>query len=184
MPDPLDGIEKQLRRRNFDSPPLHLWNPPLSGDIAIRIAADGCWYHEGTPILRESLVRLFASILRREDDGCYYLVTPAEKWRIEVELHPLIVTDIVQVDPVEGGQPLLQASLNTDKTVLINSEHPLFLEPAVGDIPALKLGHGLTALLSRAAWYRLADRAEEAGAKNGALSITSGDYRFELGPPG
>lgn len=181
MADPLEGIEKQVRRRNFDSPPLHLWNPPLSGDIAIRIAADGSWYHEGTPLLRESLVRLFASILRREDDGDYYLVTPAEKWRIEVELHPLIVTDIVQVDPAEGGQPLLQASLNTDKTVPINAEYPLFLEPVVGDIPALKLAHGLTALLSRAAWYRLADMATE---KDGVLCVSSGDYRFELGQPG
>jgi hypothetical protein len=180
MSDPLEGIEKQIRRRNFDSPPLHLWDPPLSGDIAIRIAADGCWYHEGTPLRREALVRLFASILRREDDGHYYLVTPVEKWRIEVELHPLIVTDITQVDIAEGEQPLLQASLNTGKTVLINEEHPLFLEPAVGNIPALELTHGLTALLSRATWYRLADMA---GEKSGVLSISSGDYRFELGQP-
>ena len=180
MSDPLEGIEKQVRRRNFDSPPLHLWDPPLSGDIAIRIAADGSWYHEGTPLRRESLVRLFASILRREDDGHYYLVTPAEKWRIEVELHPLIVTDITQVDIAEGEKPLLQASLNTGKTVLINEEHPLFLEPVVGNIPVLELAHGLTALLSRAAWYRLADMA---GEKNGVLSISSGDYRFELGQP-
>ena len=181
MSDPLEGIEKQLGRRNFDSPPLHLWDPPLSGDIAIRIACDGSWYHDGTPLRRESLVSLFASILRREDDGHYYLVTPVEKWRIAVELHPLIVTDIVPLDTTQGQQPLLQASLNTGKTVLISGEHPLFLEPVVGDIPALELAHGLTALLSRAAWYRLADMA---GEKNGVLSISSGDYRFELGQPG
>ena len=94
MANPLEGIEKQVRRRNFDSPPLPLWHPPLSGDIAIRIAADGSWYHEGTLIQRKSLVRVFASILRREEDGEYYLVTPGAKWRIEVELHPLIDTDI------------------------------------------------------------------------------------------
>lgn len=184
MADPLEGIEKQVRRRNFDSPPLHLWDPPLSGDIAIRIAADGCWYHEGTPIRRESLVRLFASILRREKDGEYYLVTPAEKWRIAVDLHPLIVTDIVQLEPAEPEQPILQASLNTGKSVTINAEHPLFLEPSVGDIPVLRLEHGLTALLSRAAWYRLADMADEAGENDGVLSIASGDYRFELGALG
>ena len=106
MANPLEGIEKQVRRRNFDSPPLHLWHPPLSGDIAIRIAADGSWYHEGTLIQRESLVRVFASILRREEDGEYYLVTPGEKWRIEVELHPLIVTDIASAEKEEGGQPV------------------------------------------------------------------------------
>jgi len=64
--------------------------------------------------------------------------------------------------------------------VLIDAEHSLFLEPAVGDIPVLKLAHGLTALLSRAAWYRLADIAVE---KDGVLTIASGSYRFELGPP-
>ena len=91
----LEGIEQQLgKRRNFDAPPLHLWQPALSGDIAIRITAEGDWYHEGGKIERDALVRLFASILRREDDGEYYLVTPGEKWRIVVELHPLMVIDI------------------------------------------------------------------------------------------
>lgn len=178
MADPLEGIEQQVKRRNFDSPPLHLWHPKLSGDIAIRIAADGSWYHEGSQIQRDSLVRLFASILRREEDGQYYLVTPAEKWRIEVELHPLIVNDISPAETGEGGH-VLQALLNTGKLVEISATHPLFLEQAVGDIPALKLEHGLTALLSRAAWYRLAEMAEE---KDGNLAITSGEYRFELEP--
>ena len=177
MADSLEGIEKQVKQRNYDSPPLHLWHPPLSGDIAIRICADGCWYHDGDPILRESLVSLFASILRREEDGDYYLVTPVEKWRIEVELHPLIVIDIVQLDSEVGSKPLLKASLNTGKTVTIDADHPLFLEPAVGNIPALTLEHGLSALLSRAAWYRLADMAVES---DGAPAVISGDYRFEL----
>jgi hypothetical protein len=156
---------------------LHLWQPALSGDIPIRIAADGSWRHDGTVIRRESLVRLFASILRREDDGEYYLVTPVEKWRIEVELHPLIVTDIVAIE--EGGSSYLRATLNTGRTLPIDAQHPLFLEPAVGDIPALTLDHGLTALLSRAAWYRLADMVEEL---DGAPAVVSGDYRFTLVP--
>ena len=177
MADKLDSIEKQVRKRNFDSPPLHLWHPALSGDIPIRIAADGSWSHDGTEIARESLVRMFASILRREEDGEYYLVTPAEKWRIEVELHPLIVTDVAESD--EAGESKLQATLNTGKTLLIDSEHPLFLEPAVGDIPCLKLEHGLTALLSRVAWYRLADIARDEG---GVLTVSSGDYRFAIEP--
>lgn len=171
----LEGIEKQLGKRNFDSPPLHLWHPPLSGDIPIRIAADGRWYHEGTPIARQSLVRLFASILRREEDGEYYLVTPAEKWRIEVELHPLTVVDIAAL---EGeGVTRLQATLNTGKTVTIGHEYPLFLEAAAGDIPALRLEHGLAALLARPVWYRLVDMAAE---EEGIPTIRSGDYRFAL----
>ena len=80
MDEPLQDLEDRIgKRRNFDAPPLHLWHPSLSGDIDIRIAADGSWHHEGSPITRATLVRLFASILRREEDGHFYLVTPAEK---------------------------------------------------------------------------------------------------------
>lgn len=177
MADALDGLEKQVKRRNFDSPPLHLWHPELSGDIPIRIAADGSWYHEGTPIRRESLVRLFASILRREEDGDYYLVTPAEKWRIEVELHPLIVTDVSALE--EGGTQVLRATLNTGATVVIGKGHPLFFEPTLGDIPVLQLDHGLTGLCSRPAWYRLVDLAED---RDGVPTLSSGDYCFALAP--
>jgi len=176
----LEGIEQQVPRRNFDSPPLHLWHPPLSGDIPIRIAADGSWYHDGGLIRRQSLVRLFASILRREEDGEYYLVTPAEKWRIEVERHPLVVTDVAR-QPQPDGEPLLLATLNTARTVIISREHPLFLESALGDIPVLQLDHGLSALLSRAAWYRLAEMALESGEPP---AVVSGDYRFVIGAAG
>ena len=172
----LRDLEKQAGKgRNFDSPPLHLWHPPLSGDIPIRITADGSWYHDGGKIERESLVRLFASILRREEDAEYYLVTPAEKWRIEVELHPLVVTDIEVLQ--EGGEPLLQATLNTGKKVDIGAEHPLFLEPAVGDIAVIELWHGLTALFTRAAWYRLVEMAQE---HDGVASVKSGSRVFKL----
>lgn len=177
MADALEGLEKQVKRRNFKSPPLHLWHPALSGDIPIRIAADGCWYHEGTPIRRESLVRLFASILRREEDGQYYLVTPAEKWRITVELHPLIVTDISASE--EGDTPVLQATLNTGAKVDIGDEHPLLFEPSLGEIPVLQLDHGLTGLCSRPAWYRLVDLAED---RDGVPTLSSGDYHFALAP--
>ena len=176
MGDELEKVEKAAREgRNFDRPPLHLWHPALSGDIDIRIAADGTWYHEGEPIRRESLVSLFASILRREEDGEYYLVTPAEKWRISVELHPLIVTDVEALE--EGGARLLRARINTGKTVDIGEEHPLFLEPAVGNIAAVTLWHGLAALFSRAAWYRLVEMAREL---DGVLSVVSGEYAFPL----
>lgn len=170
----LQGIARQLRQpRNFDAPPLHLWHPELSGDIPIRIAADGRWYHDGGIIERESLVRLFASILRREEDGQYYLVTPTEKWRIRVDLHPLIVTDIDLEE--EGGA--VQLTLNTGKTLIAGVDHPLFLEPRVGDIAAVRLDHGLTALFSRAAWYRLVESAQEL---DGVLSICSAGEVFPL----
>ena len=108
----LESIEGQVKApRNFDSPPLQLWNPPFSGDIPIRISATGTWYHEEGEITRESLVRLFASILRREEDGEYYLVTPAEKWRIDVALHPLMVIDVEQSGA--DSEREISAKLNT-----------------------------------------------------------------------
>ncbi len=173
MTDPLEEIEKQAGGRNYESPPLHLWHPPLSGDIAIRITADGSWYHEGSPITRPALVRLFASILRREEDGHYYLVTPAEKWRIQVELHPLMVTDVVAAG---GPGRQLQVILNTGKKVRVGTQYPLALEPSL-EIPYIKLEHGLTALFSRAAWYRLVDLAK---LRDGLMVVHSGDYCFQL----
>lgn len=172
------AIERQVGRKNLTSPPLHLWHPALSGDIPIRITADGTWYHDGGVIQRESLVRLFASILRREDNGEYYLVTPAEKWRIEVELHPLLVTDITQGE--EAGDPLLRATLNTGTILQVGEEHPLWLEPTRGHVPVLQLDHGLSAMFSRAAWYRLVDMARDL---DGVPTVVSGRYRFALAPP-
>lgn len=172
MGNDLESLEQQVSgRRNFDAPPLHLWHPPLSGDIPIVIKADGSWYHDGGLIQRDSLVRLFASILRREDDGEYYLVTPGEKWRISVELHPLIVTDVESVE--EGDSTFLYATLNTGKRVPVGSEHPLFLEPTVGDVAFVKLAHGLSALFSRAAWYRLVELSDDG-------LVISGEYQFSL----
>ena len=169
MTETLDSIEAQLgRKRNFDAPPLHLWHPELSGDIPILIASDGTWYHEDEPIRRESLVRLFASILRREDDGEYYLVTPVEKWRLQVELHPLIVTD------VEPAGDRLLLTLNTGKRLTVGEEHPLFLEPAVDNVAAVKLWHGLAALFNRNAWYRLVELADD------GFGVRSGEYSFVL----
>ncbi len=172
MDEQLEVIEKQVGKRNFDAPPLHLWDPPLSGEIPIYIAADGTWFHDGGKIRRESLVRLFASILRREDDGHYYLVTPVEKWRIQVELHPLLVTDVERVD-----SGLLQVCINTGKYVTLGRDHPLFLEESVGNIAAVVLDNGLTALFSRPAWYRLVELAES---RDGAVVVVSGDYSFAL----
>jgi hypothetical protein len=162
-------------QRNFDSPPLHLWHPPLNGDIAIRIDGQGAWYHEEVKIARESLVRLFASILRREEDGQYYLVTPSEKWRIQVEAHPLLVTDIDVV--IKDGVEMLRATLNTGRQLLVSENCPLFLDPTMGDIAALRLPHGLTALCTRPVWYRLVDLAE---AQNDSAILRSGDFEFRL----
>jgi hypothetical protein len=172
------GTSSTPKARNFDAPPLHLWNPSLSGDIDIIIKRDGQWIHEGTVIERQSLVRLFASILRREADGEYYLVTPVEKWRLKVEALPLLVTDF-EIDN-SGAEQELTVTLNTARRYLIDAEHPLYLPCLQGmeDIPAIQLDHGLGAIFSRAAWYRLVEACEETDA---GLGISSCGKFFKLG---
>ena len=157
-------------------PPLHLWAPELSGDIDIVIRKDGSWIHEGGLIKRASLVALFASILRREDDGEYYLVTPVEKWRLTVECLPLIVDDF---DREESGA--MRCRLNTGRSIEVDGDHPLFVPemPCAGGIPAIQLDYGLAALFSRAAWYRLAEYCEE---RDGIAGISAGGQFLPLEP--
>ena len=171
MKDSLEHIQQQLAEpRKLDAPPLHLWHPPLSGDIDIRIAGDGQWFHEGQPIKRESLVRLFASILRREEDGEYYLVTPVEKWRIRVEKHPLMVIAVELIS--QAGEDEVQVTLNTGRQLLVDSTHTLFLDPDCEDIAAVHLDHGLSALFNRNAWYQLVALADDHGVVgSGALAF-------------
>ena len=171
MDDKLEALEQSVGgRRNFDTPPLHLWHPPLSGDMPVLIKANGDWYHDDGLIKREALVRLFASILRREEDGEYYLVTPAEKWRIKVELLPLMVTDVER--NIEAGEPCLVATLNVGRRITVSEKYPLFLEHAADDVAAIRLDHGLSALFTRAAWYRLVEMAEEGSVRSGGIEFS------------
>lgn len=141
--------------------PLHLWHPAHCGAINMEIRRDGTWYHDGTPIRRHELMRLFAGILRREDDGDYYLVTPVEKCRVNVALHPLIIID---VSPLEGvDTPTLALHLNSGGTVPLDGDYTLRLEPRAAGAAYVTLPHGLTALFSRAAWVRLVSSADDAG---------------------
>ena len=173
MKNVIQSLEDQLGGgRDFTTPPLHLWHPPLSGDIAIRISDAGVWFHEGVEIQRSSLVRLFASILRREEDGEYYLVTPLEKWRIQVDNHTLLITDIDYKNV--AGERLLEATLNTGARFIVGEQHPLFLDHTVGGVAAMRLPHGLTALCTRAAWCRLVELAGDDAV------LASGKYSFNL----
>jgi hypothetical protein len=160
-------------------PPVEKWHPPLSGDIDIRIERNGDWYHEGGRIERPALVRLFASILRREADGEYYLVTPVEKWCIQVVDTPLLAVDAELAG--EGAGQRLALRLNTDEWVVVDAAHPL-MELAGADgsepHPCVELDRGLSARLARAVFYRLVDIAEQRGAE---LGIRSCGGWFALG---
>jgi hypothetical protein len=162
---------------------LASWAPALSGDIDIRIDEAGRWYHAGTPIQREGLVRLFASLLRRESDGHFYLVTPAEKWRITVERHPLVAIDCDHTGHNDSSEWFVL--LNTGGRCRMGAAHPLHVTDvgnASGDdsaLPWVELPNGLSAQLTRAAWYRLVGSASVAGGR--ARVISAGDV-IDLGP--
>ncbi|WP_373488442.1 DUF1285 domain-containing protein [Blastomonas sp.] len=163
-------------------PPVESWSPTASSDSHMRIAADGRWYHKGGLISRPAMVRLFASILRREDDGRHALVTPYEKQWIEVEDAPLLAVELKSDGSCE--QRRLAFRLNTDELVIASAAHPLIMR---GDTeaprPYLGLTRGLEARIERAVYYDLIELAlADSGISDddGPLSIWSEGTCFRL----
>lgn len=142
-------------------PPVDQWNPPDCGAIDMRIAADGTWFHDGTPIRRQTLVRLFASILRREPDGSTVLVTPVEKLGIAVEDAAFVAVEMA-VDG-EGDARRISFRTNVDDLVPVDAEHTLrFEQGEAGALkPYLHVRRGLWALVTRALTYDLVALGEE-----------------------
>ncbi|MCK0142877.1 DUF1285 domain-containing protein [Aliiroseovarius sp. F20344] len=136
-------------------PPVHLWTPDYSGEIDIRIDRDGTWFHEGDPITRDGLVRLFSSILRKEEE-CFFLVTPVEKWGITVEDAPFVATDL-DVEG-EGRQQCLRFTTHVGDTVIAGPKHPIRLDH-IDDMPSpyVEIRAGLEARIDRKSFYRLID---------------------------
>jgi len=160
-------------------PPVECWDPPHCGDSRMRIARDGTWFHEGSPIGRPAMVRLFSSILRREADGGFVLVTPVEKLAIEVEDAPFNAVE-VQTEGA-GRERALAFRLNTGEIVIAGPDHLLRLEQREdGPHPYLAVRAGLEARVARPVYYELAEIAlnEEADPPG----VWSGGAFFALGP--
>lgn len=139
-------------------PPVERWNPSHCGDSAMRIARDGTWFHEGSPIGRPAMVRLFATVLRREADGSHVLVTPVEKLSIEVEDAAFVAVEVRSEG--EGRGRRLAFRLNTDEVVVAGPGHGLRVEESDdGPRPYLEVRGGLEARLARPVYYELAELA-------------------------
>lgn len=174
-PDEILALLEQVRQ-DAGGPPVEKWNPPLSGDIDMRIDRDGRWFHEGTPIERPALVRLFASILHRDGDD-YVLVTPVEKWRLRVDDLPFVATLVERVE--HDGRPQLVFTTNIDRLVVADADHPLTVDDAGGEpAPRLRVKPGLDARIARNAFYQLVEWARE---QDGELVIDSAGATFPLG---
>jgi uncharacterized protein len=141
-------------------PPVHLWNPPFCGDLDIRIAGDGTWFYMGTPIGRPALVRLFSTILKRED-GKHFLVTPVEKVGIRVDDAPFLAVEMRKEG--DSQEPLLRFRTNVDDWVVCDGAHRLRFEAAAdgGLTPYLHVRADLWAKVTRALYYDLVDMGEE-----------------------
>jgi hypothetical protein len=157
----LEAIAASLPREKGAPPPVDTWNPPFCGDIDMKIAADGTWFYQKTPIGRPALVKLFASILKREDDN-YFLVTPVEKVGIAVEDAPFLAVEM-SVDRGTSARTL-RFRTNVDDMVEAGPGHALRFEPEPdtgGLKPYLHVRRDLWAKVTRALFYDLVELGEE-----------------------
>lgn len=172
-----DGIDGKL-------PPVHLWNPENCGDIQMEIRKDGSWWHEGTRIGRERLVKLFSRILRKDDDGQIYLVTPYEKVIVHVEDAPFLA---VRVDHTgePGPDQVLVFKTNLGDVTLAGPDAPLRIETdpeTLEPSPYVLVRGGLEAKLTRPVFYELANMAVAHEGAAGQLGVWSSGVFYELGP--
>jgi len=160
---------------------VHLWNPTHCGDIDIVIRKDGLWFHEGSPIGREALVRLFSTVLRKDPDG-FHLVTPVEKMRITVEDAPFIATRVDAAD----GRLTFQTNVGDEVVAGPDNEIRVEMDEVTGEPrPYLHVRRGLEALITRPVFYELVELAQERDTPDGPrLEISSDGVWFPLGPAG
>jgi len=179
IPPPEKGQARAL-------PPVHLWNPRYCGDIGMRIKRDGSWHQGAQRLTRESLVRLFSTILRKDEDGKTYLVTPVERIVVHVEDAPFIA---VRVDKEgEGEAQVLRFLTNMGDECIAGPDNPIrvetdpeTLEPA----PYVLVRGRLEARIARASFYEMVNWAEEEEGPDGpVLGLRSGGVFFPLGPAG
>jgi hypothetical protein len=161
-----------------EPPPVESWNPPHCGDIGLEILRDGVWRHEGVRITRESLVKLFASILRKDADGETFLVTPVEKIRVQVEDAPFLGVRVDRQGVADEQQLIF--TTNVGDVVVAGPDHPIRVsfDPETSEPRPYVLVRGrLEARILRAPFLELADRAELEG---GRLGVWSGGVFFGL----
>ena len=156
----LADLQKLIDERRL--PPVDEWNPQHCGHSEMRIARDGTWYHQGSPINRPAMVRLFSTVLRRDPDGSHVLVTPVEKLEIDVETTAFRALEMRSEG--RGRSRTIALKLDSGDALIVGADNPLKLvETGHGPSPRVEVRHGLEAELSRAIYYELAEIALEEG---------------------
>jgi hypothetical protein len=179
----LDSITGALAGAGRRPPPVELWDPPFCGNLDMRVAADGTWYYLKTPIGRPALVKLFASVLKREGDD-YFLVTPLEKCGIQVDDAPFAAVELNVADGDDGQ--VLNFRTNVDEWIACGSAHELRFdsEPGTGGLkPYLHVRRGLWAKVTRPLFFDLVALAEECEIAGTAMfGVTSMGVFFPMAP--
>lgn len=174
----LADLQSQLASEQGKTPPVERWDPPFCGDMDLVIKHDGTWHYMGTPIGRKALVKLFASVLKKENDS-YFLVTPVEKVGITVEDVPLLVVHWEKVD-----EHIVFTTI-TDDRVVVSADNPVQLQQdkTSGDLlPYLLVRRNLFARLHQNVFYQLAEEGQQEELEGQAhLVLHSGNYRFSIG---
>lgn len=156
------GLMAQISRLAEDRkslPPVHLWNPPLCDNVQMRIDRSGRWFYQNSPIGRERMVQLFSTVLRLDDDGCHYLVTPVEKIEVLVEQCPFVIVGWQVAG--QGEDRVVSLRTNVGEEFLLSREHPLRLDTAdMGEpVPCVLVRSNLEALVGRSVFYQLVELA-------------------------
>jgi hypothetical protein len=179
----LEAITGALARAGKGPPPVERWNPPFCGDLDMRIATDGTWFYLKTPIGRPALVKLFASVLKREGNR-YFLVTPVEKCGITVDDAPFLAVEL-RIEQSEAGQ-VLHFRTNVDDWVSCGPQHTLRFEPEIGTgglKPYLHVRRDLWAKVTRALFFDLVEIGEERDVDGQAMfGVTSAGMFFPMAP--
>lgn len=193
IPKPsLDSLSRLLVDENGQQlkeiPPVEKWNPKYCGEMDLVIRANGEWWNEGNRMTREPLIKLYSTVLWREEDGDedrYYLKTPAEKIQIQVEDAPLLVVDVAQVE--DDGQVFIRCTTKTGDVVIADAEHPIVMRTSkldgVDEIrPYIRIRRNLDALIHRNSFYHLIGWSELQSTDAGEVMVLqSGQERFVLG---
>lgn len=156
--------------------------PPVCGDFNIRIDRNGTWYYQNSPIGRIALAKLFATVLRRDEDGVYWLTTPVENGRIEVEDVPFVAVEMMSEG--EGRRRRVSFRTNLDDVVVLGPDHPLRMAPVKGDgepAPYIHVRRNLEARLARSVYYHLVELSEPADNDSDTLGIWSSGQFFPIG---
>ena len=181
--NPTSILEQISKFENESFPPVHLWNPPLCKNIEMKIDREGRWFFMNSPIGRKRMIKLFSKVLRLDLDGEYYLVTPIEKIRVEVEERPFLVIDYQLT--IEKNKQIISFETNTGDIFLLDSNHPIHIEtnPLNEEPrPYVLVRSNLEGLISRNIYYKLIELSEIQKESNEEVFLLKSNAQyFEIG---